>query len=139
VLEHGAIAEDTENKISVFSGPIFDDAIDLWSDDVQIPSSYFKVIVWKSKDGKLKSVGLVVDQLALMSEQRKNLGQPRAPASVAVTQWRVGIASIEKRTGLSFGDKVRDADTISANGQPVVGEAVIPIKSMEDLLPRGGV
>ncbi|MBB5052775.1 endonuclease G [Afipia massiliensis] len=137
VLENGAIAEDTENKISVFQGPIFDDKIDLWSDDVQIPSSFFKVIAWKGKSG-IKSVGLVVDQLAMLSEQRGSGIKPGPAASVNVSQWRVAITDIESRTGLDFGSDIRDADTIENKDQPVVGEArkAVPVMSSSDLLPR---
>lgn len=136
VLENGAIAEDTENKICIFQGPIFDDKIDLWSDDVQIPSSFFKVIAWKGKNG-VKSVGLVVDQLQLLSEQREHGIKPGPPAFVKVNQWRTAVTDIEKRTGLDFGEAVRDADTIESKKQPVVGEAkvVVPITKMSDLLP----
>ncbi|SFI60976.1 DNA/RNA non-specific endonuclease [Bradyrhizobium sp. Gha] len=137
VLENGAIAEDTENKICVFQGPIFNDKIDLWSDDVQIPSSFFKVIAWKGKSG-VKSVGLVVDQLALLSEQRHGGIKPGPATFVNVSQWRVAIADVEKRTGLDFGKTIRDADTFEDAGQPVVGEATksVPIRSKADLLPK---
>jgi endonuclease G, mitochondrial len=135
VLENGAIAEDSMNRICVFQGPIFDDKIDLWSDDVQIPSSFFKVIVWKGSNGA-RSVGLVVDQLELLSEQRKGGIKPKPAAFVNVNQWRLGIKAIETRTSLNFGDVVRDADTIKEEKQPTVGEAIVIIKSMDDLLPR---
>ena len=102
---------------------------------MQIPSSFFKVIVWKGKKG-FKSVGLVVDQLPLLSESRKNLGQPKALPSVSVSQWRVPIASIEKRAGLSFGKNVLDADTIKQSAQPTVGEALVMVTSFDDLLPK---
>jgi endonuclease G len=135
VLENGVLSADSGGRITVFQGPIFNDQIDMWSDDVQIPSSFFKVIVWKGKGG-LKSVGLVVDQLALLSEERKNLGQPKDLPSVNVSQWRVPIASIEKRTRLSFGEAVNNADTIKLEAQPHVGEALILVNSFEDLLPK---
>jgi endonuclease G len=136
VLENGAIAEDTLNKICVFQGPIFDNKTDLWSDDVQIPSSFFKVIAWKGKNG-VKSVGLVVDQLALLSEQRKGGTKPGPAAFVNVSQWRVAITDIEQRTGLDFGSTIRDADTIETKQQPVVGEAKVGvlIRQDSDLLP----
>ena len=134
VLENGAIAEDSQNRICVFQGPIFNDAIDLWSDDVQIPSSFFKVIVWKGKKG-VRSVGLVVDQLDLLSEQRTGGIKPRPVDFVNVKQWRVGIKEIESRASLDFGDLVRDSDTIREEQQPVVGEAKVIIKSFSDLLP----
>ena len=134
VLENGALAEGSQNRICVFQGPIFDAKIDMRADDVQIPSSFFKLIVWKGKSG-LKSVGLVVDQLDLLKEERKSLGAPRPSASVNVNQWRVSIASIEQRTGLDFGATVKNADTFSEPGQPRVGEAQLLITRLEQLLP----
>jgi endonuclease G len=62
VLENGVLAEESKRRICVFQGPIFDDKIDLWADDVQIPSSFFKIVVWRGTAGA-KAVGLVVDQL----------------------------------------------------------------------------
>jgi endonuclease G len=135
VLENGVLSVDSGTHITVFQGPIFNNQIDLWSDDVQIPSSFFKVVVWKGQSG-MKSVGIIVDQLPLMSEERRNLGQPRDLPAVNVSHWRVPIASIEKRTGLSFGAVVNDADTIKQEEQPVVGEALILINSFEALLPK---
>jgi len=134
VLENGVLAADARKRIIVFQGPIFDDRIDHSADNLQIPSSFFKVIVWKGASG-LKAVGLVVDQLALLSEQRGAPGKPNDRPSASVSHWRLGIAQIEKRTGLLFGDAVRAADTIGSVAQPAVGaEAVIPINSFEDLL-----
>ena len=132
MLENGALAGDTPARLTVFQGPIFSDAVDRWAEDVQIPSSFFKVVVWKGKGG-LRSVGLVVDQLALLDEERVNLGKPK-DVPVDVKQWRVPIGTIEQRSGLSFGDLVRDADTISKPGQPKVGEAQFLIQAMADLL-----
>jgi endonuclease G, mitochondrial len=134
VLENGVLAQGNGNRISVFQGPIFDDSIDLWADDIQIPSSFFKVIVWKSASG-LKSVGLIVDQLPLMSEPRRALGSPTALPNVDVSHWRVGIKTIEKKTGLDFGDVVRNADTIASSTQPNVGaESGARMRKIEDLL-----
>jgi endonuclease G, mitochondrial len=137
VLENGvlSIEGDPSNKrICVFQGPIFNDDIDLWADDVQIPSSFFKVIVWKAPS-KLKSVGIIVSQLELMNETRKALKPPAQLASIDVSQWRVPIATIEQRTGLDFGKTVREADTIAAGGQPVVGaERGMLMKDWKDLM-----
>jgi endonuclease G, mitochondrial len=122
--------------LSVFQGPIFDDKIDLWADDVQIPSSFWKIVVWKGEKA-LKAVGLVVDQLALLSEERKSLGTPQPSSSVNVSHWRVPIVQIEKRTGLDFGKLVRKADTIARADQPAVGEealALIPIQALSDIV-----
>jgi endonuclease G len=83
VLENGLLADDDRKPICVFQGPIFNSQIDLWADNVQIPSSFWKIVVWKGAD-KLKAVGLVVDQLPLLGESRKSLGQPQALPSVDV-------------------------------------------------------
>lgn len=135
VLENGILSSDSKTHITVFQGPIFDAQNDLFADDVQIPSAFFKVIVWKGQGG-MKSVGLVVDQSALLSETRRNLGQPRALPAIDISQWRVPVPSIERRTGLSFGDVVRSADTIRSEAQPAVGEAILAVKSFQDLLPQ---
>ncbi len=135
VLENGLLKADEPKPIIVFQGPIFDDAVDMYADDLQIPSSFFKIIVWKSTSG-LKSVGLIVDQLQLLGEARVNLGQPRAQETIDVNQWRVAITMIEKRTGLNFGTDVRAADTIGDAGQPHVGETVVRLSSLADILRR---
>lgn len=132
VLEKGVLDNDSDAKLCVFQGPIFSDAIDRYADDVQIPSSFFKVVVWK-RDGRLKAVGLVADQLALLDEKRVGLSPGNDKAPVNVNQWRVAIKDIEKRTGLDFGDAVRGADTIAASGQPTVGEAQVLIAGFEDI------
>lgn len=133
VLENGVLATDQPRRLCVFQGPIFDDTIDRWADDVQIPSSFFKVVVWKAAAG-LKAVGLVVDQHQLLDEERHYLGQPKDVASVNVRQWCVKITQIEKRTGLNFGDAIRAADTFSPGGQIHVGEeAARPITDLKDI------
>jgi endonuclease G len=114
---------------------VFENAIDLWADDVQIPSSFFKIIIWQGAAG-LKAVCLIVDQLALLSETRFNPGSPHAARSLNVSQWRVPVTTIERRSRLDFGAAVRAADTINAAAQPVVGgEAGQRITSFEDILP----
>lgn len=133
VLENGMLKEDERKKMCVIQGPIFDDKIDLWSDDVQIPSSFFKIVAWMGAHGP-KVVGLVVDQKPLLSIPRAGGGgAPSDLPNVDVNHWRVAIPQIEKRTGLDFGDDVRNADTIGVSEQPQVGEAATPIRSFKDI------
>jgi endonuclease G, mitochondrial len=127
VLENGVLAATSKSRLCVIQGPIFNEDIDRTADydggdSVQIPSSFFKLVVWKTKSG-LRAVGLVVDQSELLDESRQNLGQPTALASVDVKQFRVAIKDIETRTGLDFGEAVRKADTIGSSLQPGVGRA----------------
>lgn len=132
VLEKGVLAKDSKSRLCVLQGPIFSDAIDRWADDVQIPSSFFKIVVWKGHAGP-QAVGLVVDQLTLLDEKRTAIGQA-GDIVPQVNQWRVAIKTIEQRTGLDFGQAVRDADTIASAAQPAVGEAQIRITSLDDIL-----
>jgi endonuclease G, mitochondrial len=132
VLENGVLADESKRRICVFQGPIFDDKIDLWADDVQIPSSFFKVVVWRGTAGP-KAVGLVVDQLKLLFEARRSLGAPQPLPAVDVNHWRVPIEKIGTLTNLDFGDAVRAADTIRVAGQPNVGEARVLIKSFQSI------
>ncbi len=102
VLPHNHLARaETRRRIVAIQGPIFDSTIDQYADDLQIPSSFFTVIVWRSNAGP-KAVGLIVNQLALLDEERVNLGPPKKAKSANVKQWRVAISQIEKRTGLTF-------------------------------------
>ncbi len=132
VLENGLLQQDDRKRISVLQGPIFTDD-DYFCDDVQIPSSFWKLVIWHGKSGP-KAVGLIVDQSQILMETRKNLGAPRDLPKVNVSQWRVSIASIQKRTGLNFGDDILKADTIAKMAQPAVGgEAAHPLRDFDDL------
>ncbi|BEV14305.1 DNA/RNA non-specific endonuclease [Herbaspirillum sp. DW155] len=132
VLENGVLASSSKGRLCVFQGPVFNDQIDLWADQVQIPSSFFKIVVWKGKQG-LKAVGLLADQSALLSESRHSLGAPHDLPSVDVNHWRVAIPELERMTGLDFGAKVRAADTIAQGKQPQVGEARLRITGFEQI------
>jgi endonuclease G len=135
VLENGVLSDDdNRRRICVMQGPIFDAENDYWCDDVQIPSSYWKVVVWKAPSG-LKAVGLIADQAQLMNETRRFVGTPTDLPSVDVSQWRVAIATIEKRTKLSFGQALRDADSFAQAAQPEVGAeaAALRLKSLDDI------
>ena len=125
------------SRLCVFQGPLYDNNIDWWVDDeIQIPSSYWKVVVWKGAKG-LRSVGLVADQLQLLSESRVALGQPQDVPRVEVSQWRVHVQDIGKRTGLIFDPAIVAADTIGKPVQPQPGkEAAVGtrIRRLEDIL-----
>jgi endonuclease G len=132
VLENGVLSAGEDARLCVFQGPLFDDSIDLWADDVQIPSSFWKVVAWKGAAG-LKAVGLVADQLQLLSEPRSFIGQPKALQKIDVSQWRVPIATIARRAGLKFADAIVAGDTHGGQ-QPVPGaEAAQRIGDWSDI------
>lgn len=132
VLENGVLAASSKGRLCVFQGPVFNDQVDLWADEVQIPSAFFKIVVWKGKQG-LKAVGLLADQSALLSESRHSLGTPHELPAVDVNHWRVAIPELERMTGLDFGTEVRAADTIADGKQPQVGEARLRITAFEQI------
>lgn len=134
VLEQGVLAEGPKQRLCVFQGPVYADDVDRWADDVQIPSSFFKVIMWKGRQGP-KAVGLIVDQLPLLDRKRSYV-RVGTDKPIQVAQWRVSIADIASRTGLVFPQAVLDADTIGQAGAPPIGEARqagIPIRSFADI------
>lgn len=134
VLENGVLDDGGNRPVCVLQGPIFDDAVDLYADDVQIPSRFWKIVAWKGNQGDLRCVGLVVDQLALLGEPRTFVGMPHDLPSVDVQQWRVSVPSIEARTGLDFGVALRNADTIARPDQPDAGrEAAVPLRRYADI------
>lgn len=117
----------------MFTGPVFDDTVDWYADNVQLPSMFFKVVAWPGAES-LKSVGLLVEQKSLYNEPRSGYMAPGAGA-IDVSQWRVPIKVIEDRTGLDFDKDVVDGDTMSRPGQPTVGEeAARLLRSFTDLL-----
>jgi endonuclease G, mitochondrial len=136
ILETGIQKAGPAARLCVFQGPLFDDSIDWWIDnEIQIPSSYWKVVVWRGAKG-LKSVGLVVDQLALLSEERRSLGQPQDAAFFDVSTWRVPVADIGTRTGLKFDADIVAADTIGLPKQPQPGAEAArrqPIRQFQDI------
>lgn len=121
ILETGIAKAGPDARLCVFQGPVYDDNIDWWIDDeVQIPSSFWKVVVWRGAQG-LKSVGLVVDQLQLLSEERVGLQQPQEVSHVDVSVWRVPVQDIGTRCELLFDPSLVAADTIGQQVAPQPG------------------
>ena len=121
----------------MFQGPLYDDSIDWWIDNqIQIPSSYWKIVVWRVAKG-LKSVGLVVHQLPLLNEERRSLSRPQYMPFFGVSTWRVKVEDIGTRAGLQFDANIVAADTISLTTQPQPGaEAArrVLIRNLQDIV-----
>ena len=93
-------------------------------------------MVWRGAK-KLKSVGLVVDQLPLLTEERRSLAPPQDAPFFDVSTWRVPVADIGRRCGLKFDADVVAADTIGLPTQPQPGaEAArrVVIRSLQDIV-----
>jgi len=76
VIENG-VKEKQMADISVFCGPVLDPAdlnfIKPYKDaPIQIPSVFWKVIVWKKKDGELYAVGFMMSQWEFIKQKLFN-------------------------------------------------------------------
>jgi endonuclease G len=136
VLENGTERDGNQNKLCIFQGPIFSKN-DRFADKVQVPSRFFKVVVWKGHDRNLKSVSFIVDQSSLLDEKRVGLGKPRDNVKIDVQQYRVQLTEVETETGLVFDEAIRNADTFELKQAPEAGEgfSAISLRSESDILP----
>jgi endonuclease G len=131
VLEQGLFATHLKKKLSVFQGPILDDADDLWADDVQVPSAFWKIVVWKGKTG-LKAVAMIVDQTRLMTLERQGgIKPPPDDAKVEVSEFQSSVATVASRTGLDF-STLASFDT-AGQVPPTVGEKLAVLTKWSDV------
>ena len=131
VLEQGLFTSGRNKPLSVLQGPVFDDATDQWADDIQVPSAFWKVVVWKGKGGH-KAVALIAEQTQLFALERKaGMKPPGDDTPVQVTQFRVSIPTLEKKTGLDL-SAIRAFDT-SAGDLPRVGERLQVVTKWADI------
>jgi endonuclease G, mitochondrial len=113
-----AIAD--QKRVTVFTGPIFDDQNDIpWDRGVTLmrgfkaPREYWKVILRREK-GKLRATALVADQTPLIEyvpERTLSDAEVERVSFDRVEDFHVSITELESRTGLDFGEDVRAADT----------------------------
>ena len=105
-LENYALSNAREDKmnISVFTGPVFktNDPVQY---GIKIPKEFWKVITFIHDDtGKLTATGYMMSQEDFIPDVEFVFGEFRTA--------QVSIASIEKKTGLSFG-KLTGLDPMS--------------------------
>lgn len=131
VLEQGLFVSGKDKPLSVLQGPVFDNTNDQWADNTQVPSAFWKVVIWNGKTG-LKAAAFIVDQTRLLTIERGGgSAPPPAGTPVNVTEYRASVAEIEKRTGLDL-SAIRAHDT-AAQTLPTVGEALRIITKWEDI------
>ncbi|WP_080055305.1 DNA/RNA non-specific endonuclease [Spirosoma aerolatum] len=111
---------DNENiRVTVFSGPVFGDNDPLFS-NLPVPKQFWKVIVW-SENGKIRSTSILADQgdlLQAAQSGREGLDDPNADSRNKFPKtYHVSIKTIEKLTGLDFGNDVRRGDSAPRGGE----------------------
>jgi len=109
-----AAAEDL--RVSVFSGPIFDDGDPPYR-GVNLPRQFWKVVVIVKKNGQLSATGYLLSQSALIRglEEEFAFGEYRT--------FQVPVARLEALTGLNFHhlrehDPLAGADTGELESTP---------------------
>jgi endonuclease G, mitochondrial len=127
-LQH---AREDEMNISVFTGPFFKKD-DPFIYEVQIPRDFWKIIAFiHDKTGKLCATGYRMSQEAnLPVEDEFIYSQFRSPQANKLTQ--VTIASIERASGLRFGD-LSKVDPKRVGDEEGIDDEEVPITRIEQI------
>jgi endonuclease G len=120
-----AIANDF--KVSVFTGPVFDDRDDEYR-GIQLPRQFWKVVAMVKDDGRLSATAYLLSQTRLLR------GELEGFAYGAYRTFQVPIRKIEDLTGLDFGNlsSFDPSERVEALG--VEGLAAREIAAYEDLV-----
>lgn len=130
VLEQGVLQPGRAKRLTVLQGPVLNDRDDLWADNVQIPSEFWKIVIWNGANGP-RAVGLLANQSDLFGEDRVFLRRPDEDQRIEVRQFHVAISQLAKLTKLNLSDFV-PIDTFK-KGLPGAGEAVARIIKWADI------
>ncbi len=123
-------ARADRQKVSVFTGPIFDDDKDFDWDrgradmkGFKAPREFWKLVL-RVDGGELQATALVADQAPLIDYLPEFIMRGEAAIQALpyekVAHYHVSLAELERRTGLDFGTAVGNADTFVPRGR---GEA----------------
>ncbi|WP_316734421.1 DNA/RNA non-specific endonuclease [Pedobacter aquatilis] len=147
IMEKGV--KDKIADISVFAGPVLDKR-DLnfikpyKNNPIQIPSVFWKVIVWKKSNGKLYAVGFIMSQWEFIKDKMINgakmeqaILKPKKKLEDDYFEtlkfsdhktYQVSIKEIEKATGISFSWSGVSFPFKKAKAQAITAE---PVKKVE--------
>lgn len=118
LLENGAVRHS--RRLTLFTGPIFSDD-DTEHRTVWVPKQFFKVAVFVGQAGQLQSAAYVLDQ----SQWVEVIDFERAPA-LDIRTVRRSIGWLEEKTGLDFGQAVREADAAGGLGSELAAISGLP-------------
>ncbi len=112
VLEKGASVEKGKTaKISVFNGPIFD-ANDPVYKDIQVPMTFYKIILWLTDKGDVKATAFKLSQVDLVDNI--DFEQIDIDKNFEFKEFQCSIVSLQKDTKLDFTDIIK-YDTFKGN------------------------
>lgn len=102
------ILDNTDNRdlrVSVFTGPVFDEANDIRYRGLRLPLQFWKVVVMVRENGRLSATGYLLSQESLLRGMNREALRP-SPESFefgAYRTYQVPVGRIERLTGLDFG------------------------------------
>lgn len=115
---NNAVAD--KSRVTVFTGPIFDDQYDMpWDRGMpelqgfKAPREFWKIVV-RVENGRLRATALLADQAPLIDYVPEAVLSDAEVARVSfekVRKYHVSVAEVETRTSIDFGDAVHEADT----------------------------
>ena len=118
ILERGAEREQKGlNKISVFNGPIFKDD-DPKRQGVQIPMSFYKVILWPSDEGELKATAFIVSQEKLVGGIDFDLEDLAINDNLTFKEYQCSLDHLEQVSDIDFSE-LKPYDTFDES-QPML-------------------
>lgn len=130
--------DDSDGKLCVFTGPIhlpFDrQYARTWHDTVRIPSGFFKIVCFKSKNSnKLESRAFILYQ------DSEFIGNKKSGSSVIkLKNYQVTVAEIEELTGLDFHPDISKNNPLyyakGANASVNNYPERIPIEHIDDIV-----
>jgi endonuclease G len=135
-------ARADRQKVSVFTGPIFDDDKDFDWDrgrpdmkGFKAPREFWKLIL-RVDGGELQATALIADQAPLIDYLPEFIMRGEAAVQPLpynkVAHYHYSVEELEKRTGLDFGDAVRKADTFVPEGRGE-GRRLRQVESLDEI------
>jgi endonuclease G len=121
VLEN---ADNHNIRVSVFTGPVFKETDRVYR-NILIPESFWKVLAFLDRNGRLSATGYLLTQSDFLNELEFVYG--------AYETYQVPVADLAAITGLDFGALV-EADPLNVNREEGAGRHGHRISSLEDLI-----
>lgn len=110
-----SLARNNKSKITVFTGPVLKETDPTFNNKgkmgkpTQIPTAFWKVMVWNDPDEGLKSESFIMSQ---EKQARTGKGQrPRGGHLEDFTPFRIPLDELEELTHLDFGDIIDSPTT----------------------------
>lgn len=112
ILEHGAMKEEGNlGKISVFSGPVFQDDDPVYNGN-KVPMKFYKVLLWFSDANKLRATAFILSQSELVADiefEAIDIDQ-----NVTFKQYQCSIPHLTKLTSVDFSE-IEPFDTYNSH------------------------